>query len=75
MTHSGGYCPMSRLGGIAESISPFCKMTFETASKFIVEAAYYGEVDKLETPSARICLGLPVKMGTGSFELMQKVEV
>ncbi|KAL5783905.1 hypothetical protein ACOSQ2_006297 [Xanthoceras sorbifolium] len=75
MTHSGGYRPMSRLGGIAESISPFSKMTFETASKFIVEAAYYGEVDKLETPSARICLGLPVKMGTGSFELMQKVEV
>ncbi|KAK1576819.1 hypothetical protein Q3G72_016726 [Acer saccharum] len=75
MTHSGGYRPMSRLGGIAESISPFSKMTFETASKFIVEAAYFGEVDNLETPSARICLGLPVKMGTGSFELMQKVEV
>ncbi|XP_031251717.1 DNA-directed RNA polymerase I subunit 1 [Pistacia vera] len=75
MTHSGGYRPMSRLGGIAESVSPFSKMTFETASKFIVEAAYYGEVDKLETPSARICLGLPVKVGTGSFDLMQKLEI
>ncbi|XVE96012.1 hypothetical protein REPUB_Repub02eG0185000 [Reevesia pubescens] len=75
MTHSGRYRPMSRLGGIAESTSPFSKMSFETASKFIVEAAKHGLVDNLETPSSRICLGLPVKMGTGSFDLMQKVEI
>lgn len=75
MTNSGGYRPMNRLGGIAESISPFSKMTFETASKFIVEAAKFGETDYLETPSSRICLGLPVKMGTGSFDLVQKLEV
>eukprot|EP00257_Ricinus_communis_P020216 XP_015579396.1 DNA-directed RNA polymerase I subunit 1 [Ricinus communis] len=75
MTHTGGYRPMSRMGGIAESISPFSKMSFETASKFIVEAALHGEIDNLETPSARICLGLPVKMGTGSFDLMQKLEI
>ncbi|KAA8549764.1 hypothetical protein F0562_001218 [Nyssa sinensis] len=75
MTHSGGYRPMSRHGGIAESISPFIKMSFETASKFIVEAAYHGMTDNLETPSARICLGLPVKMGTGSFDLMHKLEI
>ncbi|XP_039013500.1 DNA-directed RNA polymerase I subunit 1-like [Hibiscus syriacus] len=75
MTHSGRYRPMSRLGGIAESISPFSKMTFETASRFIVEAARHGLVDNLETPSSRICLGLPVKMGTGSFGLMQKVDI
>ncbi|KAF7819002.1 DNA-directed RNA polymerase I subunit 1 [Senna tora] len=73
MTHTGSYRPMSRLGSIAESVSPFSKMSFETASKFIVEAAYHGEVDNLETPSSRLCLGLPVKMGTGSFDLMQKL--
>lgn len=73
MTHTGSYRPMSRIGSIAESISPFSKMSFETASKFIVDAAYHGEVDRLETPSSRICLGLPVKMGTGSFDLMQKL--
>ncbi|KAE8726945.1 Detected protein of confused Function [Hibiscus syriacus] len=55
MTHSGRYRPMSRLGGIAESISPFSKMTFETASRFIVEAARHGLMDNLETPSSRIC--------------------
>ncbi|KAB2608190.1 DNA-directed RNA polymerase I subunit rpa1-like [Pyrus ussuriensis x Pyrus communis] len=46
-----------------------------TASKFIVEAAYHGQTDDLETPSARICLGLPVKVGTGCFDLVQKIEV
>ncbi|XP_052173227.1 DNA-directed RNA polymerase I subunit 1 isoform X2 [Diospyros lotus] len=75
MTHSGGYRPMSRHGGIADSISPFLKMSFETASKFIVEAASHRMTDNLETPSSRICLGLPVKMGTGSFDLMQKLEL
>ncbi|KAM1079482.1 hypothetical protein ACFX2B_014037 [Malus domestica] len=75
MTHTGGYRPMNRFGGIAESISPFKKMSFETAAKFIVEAAYHGQTDDLETPSARICLGLPVKVGTGCFDLMQKIKV
>lgn len=74
MTHTGGYRPMSRHGSISESISPFLKMSFETASKFIVEAASYGLSDNLETPSSRICLGLPVKVGTGCCELMQKLD-
>ncbi|KAF5178237.1 Dna-directed rna polymerase i subunit [Thalictrum thalictroides] len=74
MTHSGKYRPMSR-HGLVDSISPLSKMSFETASAFIVNAAYRGEVDDLESPSARICLGLPVKMGTGCFDLMQKVQV
>ncbi|TKY53314.1 DNA-directed RNA polymerase I subunit rpa1 [Spatholobus suberectus] len=75
MTHAGGYRPMNRTGSIADSTSPFIKMCFETASKFIVEAAYHGQVDNLETPSSRICLGLPVKMGTGCHDLIQKLEI
>ncbi|ESW17626.1 hypothetical protein PHAVU_007G255400 [Phaseolus vulgaris] len=75
MTHSGGYRPMNRNGSIADCTSPFIKMCFETASKFIVEAAYHGQVDNLETPSSRICLGLPVKMGTGCHDLIQKLEI
>ncbi|KAK3003752.1 hypothetical protein RJ639_018322 [Escallonia herrerae] len=46
------------------------EMSFETASKFIVEAASHGMTDTLDTPSARICLGLPAKVGTGCFDLM-----
>lgn len=75
MTHSGGYRPMSRHGSIAESLSPLAKMSFETASKFIVEAASHGMTDNLETPSSRVCLGLPVKMGTGCFDLMQQLDI
>ncbi|XP_052730240.1 DNA-directed RNA polymerase I subunit 1 isoform X2 [Vigna angularis] len=75
MTHSGGYSPMNRTGSIADCTSPFIKMCFETASKFIVEAAYHGQVDNLETPSSRICLGLPVKVGTGCHDLIQKLEI
>ncbi|CAA0812729.1 nuclear RNA polymerase A1 [Striga hermonthica] len=75
MTHTGGYRPMSRHGSISESLSPFLKMSFETATKFIVEAASYGMTDNLETPSSRLCLGLPVKMGTGCFELMQRLDL
>ncbi|KAL1813569.1 hypothetical protein ACET3Z_023634 [Daucus carota] len=75
MTHSGEYRPMSRHGMISESLSPLMKMSFETCSKFIVEAASHGQTDNLETPSSRICLGLPVKLGTGSFDLMQNLQL
>ncbi|KAG8075298.1 hypothetical protein GUJ93_ZPchr0006g45952 [Zizania palustris] len=71
MTFDGGYRPMSRQGMGQFSTSPFGKMTFETATKFIVEAASHGEADTLDCPSASVCLGKPVKMGTGSFGLMQ----
>ncbi|KAL5201461.1 hypothetical protein ABZP36_035815 [Zizania latifolia] len=71
MTFDGGYRPMSRQGMGQFSTSPFGKMTFETATKFIVEAASHGESDTLDCPSASVCLGKPVKMGTGSFGLMQ----
>ncbi|CAN4118585.1 unnamed protein product [Withania somnifera] len=75
MTHTGGYQPMNRYGSISESLSPFLKMSFETASKFIVEASAHGLTDYLKTPSSRICLGLPVKMGTGCFDIMQKLDI
>ncbi|MED6108851.1 hypothetical protein PIB30_028051 [Stylosanthes scabra] len=75
MTFSGKYRPMSRSGGISYSTSPFLKMCFETASKFIVEASTHGLVDTLDTPSSRICIGLPVKTGTGCHDLLQKIEI
>ncbi|GAB2269507.1 hypothetical protein Dimus_004424 [Dionaea muscipula] len=75
MTHTGGYRPMSRFGAIADSISPFAKMSFETSSKFAVEAANYGLADNMETPSARICVGLPAKVGTGCFDLFQDLTI
>lgn len=75
MTAAGGYQPMNRIGVANTNTSPFCKMSFETATKFIVQAALHGEVDRLETPSARVSLGLPIKMGTGSFDVLQNLQV
>ncbi|CAA0829105.1 nuclear RNA polymerase A1 [Striga hermonthica] len=69
MTHTGGVRAMNR-SSISHSMSPFLKMTFETASKFVVQAASNGLMDELESASSRICLGLPVKMGTGCFDLI-----
>ncbi|KAJ0988153.1 hypothetical protein J5N97_006509 [Dioscorea zingiberensis] len=73
MTFPGWYRPMNRLGMERFCTSPFGKMTFETATKFIIQAALHGEVDNLEAPSASVSLGQPMKMGTGCFELLQNL--
>ncbi|KAF3771941.1 DNA-directed RNA polymerase I subunit 1 [Nymphaea thermarum] len=74
MTFDGQYRPMNRFG-ISSSVSPFLKITFETATNFIVQMASHGEVEPLESPSARIAMGQPVKLGTGCFDLLQKLEL
>ncbi|KAF3791840.1 DNA-directed RNA polymerase I subunit 1 [Nymphaea thermarum] len=66
MTFDGQYRPMNRFG-ISSSVSPFLKITFETATNFIVQMASHGEVEPLESPSARIAVGQPVKLGTSSW--------
>ncbi|KAJ1703655.1 hypothetical protein LUZ63_003434 [Rhynchospora breviuscula] len=73
MTFDGGYRAMNRIGMGMYSTSPFGKMTFETATKFIVGSAYHGEIDRIESPSASVCLGQTIKMGTGSFDLFQEL--
>jgi hypothetical protein len=73
MTSGGSYRPMSILGMAQFCTSPFGKMSFEQATRFITEAACYGEVDNLEGPSASVSLGKPAKMGTGSFGLLQNM--
>ncbi|URE17427.1 DNA-directed RNA polymerase [Musa troglodytarum] len=69
------YKNIERVGMGDFNTSPFGKMTFETATKFIVESAFHGEVDTLESPSASVSLGQPVKMGTGCFDLMQNLQL
>lgn len=75
MTSAGGYRAMSRIGMANTSTSPIGKMSFETATRFIVEAALHGEVERLESPSARVALGLPIKMGTGAFDVLHNLQV
>lgn len=75
MTSAGGYRAMNRIGMANTSTSPIGKMSFETATRFIVEAALHGEVERLESPSARVALGLPIKMGTGAFDVLHNLQV
>ncbi|KAF3772347.1 DNA-directed RNA polymerase III subunit [Nymphaea thermarum] len=43
MTFDGQYRPMNRFG-ISSSVSPFLKITFDTATNFIVHMASHGEM-------------------------------
>ncbi|KAJ8610528.1 hypothetical protein MRB53_038520 [Persea americana] len=73
MTRGGGYEAFSRMG-MADKRSPFAKMSFETTFKFLKEAAFDGDVDNLSSPSARITVGKPSKVGTGMFDVMIRTD-
>lgn len=72
MTHQGGYRACNRIG-IESSVSPFLKMSFETAAHFLTDATLRGSVDDLKSPAARLCVGRVVELGTGCVELVQQI--
>ncbi|ELA45893.1 hypothetical protein VCUG_02618 [Vavraia culicis subsp. floridensis] len=67
MTVTGEYVAFNRhrMGG-----SVLGKMSFESTYNFLRKAYLYGCDDELEEPSARVALGLPVRNGTGMFDLL-----
>lgn len=71
MTFSGGYTAMNRTG-MREMSSPFLQMSFETTAQFLTQAALTYSSDKLQSPSANIVVGRPIRHGTGSFSLLAK---
>jgi len=72
MTVDGTYRPFNR-AGMDAAASPLLKMTFETTVGFLRQAALYGEADALTSPAARIVMGQPVGLGTGSFTLCHPI--
>ncbi|KAF1326351.1 DNA-directed RNA polymerase i subunit rpa1, partial [Globisporangium splendens] len=72
MTAQGGYMPLNRMG-MNNKGSSMQQITFETSMKFLTQAALGGLSDNLESPSARIILGQPPRVGTGSFSLLQPI--
>ena len=72
MTFEGQYRPLNRIG-MEGSTSPFLRMTFETSSKFLVNASLFGEVDSMEAPSAQIVMGQLVRGGTGICDVLVDV--
>ena len=73
MTYDGQYKPFNRIGMETNS-SPFQKMSFETTIHFLRSAAIAGDSDSLVSPSACLVTGRVVKGGTGSFDLLQKLQ-
>ena len=69
MTFNGGFDAMNRLA-MKSNDSPFHKMSFETAGKFLQETVLSGDFDYAKGPSTRLSLGLPVGEGTGCIDLV-----
>lgn len=69
MTFNGAIRPFNRVG-ISEHVSPLLKMSYETTMQFLAEAALNRDSDATNTPSAKIVLGQPSQVGTGSFDLL-----
>jgi len=71
MTYDGGYKAMNRIG-MADASSSFLQMSFETTAQFMIDAAMNNRDEPMNSPSANIVLGRPIKHGTGAFECIVK---
>jgi len=68
MTFGGGYKAMNR-SGMDSSTSPYQKMSYESCTKYLADAAVFSDTDSLSSTSARIVMGGLVRGGTGCFDL------
>jgi DNA-directed RNA polymerase I subunit RPA1 len=69
MTFSGDYTALNRTG-MREMSSPFLQMSFETTAQFLTQAALTSASDDLQSPSANLVVGRPIRHGTGAFSLL-----
>lgn len=67
MTFNGVYSAFNRHKMSGSILS---KMSFESSYSFLRKSYLFRQEDDLEEPSSRIVLGLPVKNGTGSFDIL-----
>jgi DNA-directed RNA polymerase I subunit RPA1 len=71
MTFDGGYKAMNRIG-MEETSSTLLQMSFETTLHFLRQAALVEDVDEMQSPSANIVVGRPIRHGTGAFTVLAK---
>jgi DNA-directed RNA polymerase I subunit RPA1 len=67
MTYDGEYKPMNRIG-MTDVSSTLLQMSYESTSVFMVDAALHKRNDNMNSPSANIVMGTPIRHGTGAFE-------
>ncbi|CAO1406865.1 unnamed protein product [Diamesa tonsa] len=74
MTADGTFKPLNRRG-MDSSASPLQQISFESALTFLKDATVQGRVDNIDSPSSCLMLGHPCKTGTGSFGLINDLEM
>lgn len=68
MTFSGKIMPLNRTG-IQGCVSPLQQMSFESSTSFLKQAVLQNRKDLLNSPSSRLIVGLPCKVGTGVMDI------
>ncbi len=69
MTFDGGVKAIGRYGVSGKKTSVLARANFEETKKHLVNASFYGEVDKLEGIIENILIGQIAPIGTGMVEL------
>ncbi|KAL6447903.1 hypothetical protein ACFW04_000166 [Cataglyphis niger] len=69
MTFDGTFQPLSRKG-MENSASPLQQISFESSLGFLKSATLQGKKDDISSPSSRLMLGQPCKVGTGAFSIL-----
>ncbi len=72
ITFSGEIKGTVRTGIMREKSSPFARAAFEETVKHLLNAALIGEREELQGVVENIIVGQPIKIGTGTVELVMK---
>lgn len=73
MTYRGEIDGINRVGVAKIKDSILHKASFERTVDHLFDAAAYGKVDAIEGVTASIVMGIPMGLGTGSFDLRNGV--
>lgn len=72
MTYDGNIKGVVRTGITRGKSSPFARAAFEETTKHLLDAAFWGEKELLQGVVENIIVGQPIKVGTGTVELVMK---
>jgi DNA-directed RNA polymerase II subunit RPB1 len=70
MTNKGVLTPINRQGINRGDVGPLAKCSFEDTTDQLMQAALFGEKDKLQGVSSNIMMGQVIKSGTGMCDIL-----
>ncbi len=74
MAYDGEIKGIVRTGITREKASPFARAAFEETVKHLLDAAFKGEREDLQGVVENIIVGQPIKVGTGTVNLVMKAK-